>query len=176
MTTDKSRADALTESAQFLTDVVTAAGLLSHGRTDKKLATRIAEQAFELRKRMHLLAASPVEQHEAASKNLKAELRRVMDLLDAVLGDSDHWTEGLTQDEIEEEYPVVAAMQIVVALHEAAPDVEPTGVQATMTASTDYVPGVCGWMISKDGRFEIGGWPRRPADQADDQRGPAAHA
>ncbi|MBL3963137.1 hypothetical protein H3O04_11565 [Burkholderia sp. KCJ3K979] len=65
MTTDKSRADALTEITQFLTDVVTAAGLLSYGRTDKKLATRIGEHADELRKRMHLLAASPVEQPAA---------------------------------------------------------------------------------------------------------------
>jgi hypothetical protein len=66
MTTDKSRADALTEIEQFLTDVVTAAGLLSYGRTDKKMATRISEQAYELRKHIHLLPASPVEQHEAA--------------------------------------------------------------------------------------------------------------
>ncbi|WP_175796357.1 DUF551 domain-containing protein [Burkholderia anthina] len=66
MTASKSRADAPTEIAQFLTDVVTAAGLLSYGRTDKKLATRITEQAYELRKHMHRLAASPVDQHEAA--------------------------------------------------------------------------------------------------------------
>ncbi|MCA8226167.1 hypothetical protein [Burkholderia vietnamiensis] len=70
-TTDKSPADALTESAQFLTDVVTAASLLSCGRTDKKLATRIAEQAYELRKRMHLLTASLVEQHEAAPAGIE---------------------------------------------------------------------------------------------------------
>lgn len=63
---EKSCADALTGIAQFLTDVVTAAGLLSHGRTDKKLATRITEQADELRTHMHLLAASPVEQPAAA--------------------------------------------------------------------------------------------------------------
>ncbi len=61
-----SRAEALTEIAQFLTDVVTAAGLLSHGRTDKKLATRISEQADELRKHMHLLAAPPASQPAAA--------------------------------------------------------------------------------------------------------------
>ncbi|KGU91202.1 hypothetical protein X880_6057 [Burkholderia pseudomallei MSHR4032] len=58
----QSRADALTGINQFLMDVVTAAGLLSHGRTDKKLATRITDQAYELRKRMYFLAASPVEQ------------------------------------------------------------------------------------------------------------------
>jgi hypothetical protein len=34
---------------QFLSDVVTAAGLLSHGKTDKRLAVRIAEFAFQLR-------------------------------------------------------------------------------------------------------------------------------
>ncbi|WP_243772096.1 hypothetical protein [Burkholderia anthina] len=118
MTTDKSRTDALTESAQFLTDVVTAASLLSHGRTDKKLAMRVAERAYELRTHMHRLAASPVEQHDAAPMNLKAQLRRAMDLLDTHLGDSDPMLEGLTQDEIEDEYPVVAAMQIVVSLHQ----------------------------------------------------------
>lgn len=58
----QSRADALTGINQFLMDVVTAAGLLSHGRTDKKLATRITDQAYELRKRVYFLAASPVEQ------------------------------------------------------------------------------------------------------------------
>ena len=61
MTTTHSRADALKGIAQFLTDAVTAAGLLSHGRTDKKLATRIHDQADELRKHIHLLAAFPVE-------------------------------------------------------------------------------------------------------------------
>ncbi|MET3820464.1 hypothetical protein ACVK00_003151 [Burkholderia sp. PvR073] len=80
-TTDKSRADALTESAQFLTDVVTAAGLLSCGRTDKKLATRITEQACELRKRMHLLAASPVEQHEATPADAARMSKAVRDVL-----------------------------------------------------------------------------------------------
>ncbi|MCA7965750.1 hypothetical protein LGM54_22530 [Burkholderia cenocepacia] len=64
-TTDKSPADRLTEIAQFLTDAVTAAGLLSHGRTDKKLAARITEQADKLRKHIHLLAASPVEQPDS---------------------------------------------------------------------------------------------------------------
>lgn len=34
--------------SQFLTDVVTAAGLLSHGKTDKVLAKRISEFAFNL--------------------------------------------------------------------------------------------------------------------------------
>lgn len=66
MNANKSRADALTGIAQFLTDVVTASGLLSYGRTDKKLATRIGEQADELRKHIHLLVASPVEQPAAA--------------------------------------------------------------------------------------------------------------
>ena len=35
--------------SQFLSDVVTAAGLLSHGKTDKALAARISEFAFRLR-------------------------------------------------------------------------------------------------------------------------------
>lgn len=66
MITDKSRADAQTRIAQFLKDVVTAAGLLSYGRTDKKLATRIMDRADELRTHIHRLAASPVEQPAAA--------------------------------------------------------------------------------------------------------------
>ncbi|MDR6500339.1 hypothetical protein J2785_003495 [Burkholderia ambifaria] len=71
-----------------------------------------------------LLAASPAEQPAAAPAHLTAQLRRVMDLLDTHLGDSDHWTEGLTQNEIEEEYPVFAAMQIVVGLHQEMPNDE----------------------------------------------------
>lgn len=35
--------------SQFLSDVVTAAGLLSHGKTDKSLAARISEFAFRMR-------------------------------------------------------------------------------------------------------------------------------
>ena len=35
--------------SRFLSDVVTAAGLLSHGKTDKSLAARISEFAFRLR-------------------------------------------------------------------------------------------------------------------------------
>ncbi|MEK7891263.1 DUF551 domain-containing protein [Burkholderia contaminans] len=62
MTIDTSRANVLTEIAQFLTDVVTAASLLSYGRTDKKLAMRTAERADKLRTHMHRLAACPVEQ------------------------------------------------------------------------------------------------------------------
>jgi len=41
--------------SQFLSDVVTAAGLLEHGKKDKGLASRIAAMAFELR-----TAAQPV--------------------------------------------------------------------------------------------------------------------
>ncbi|KVS62698.1 hypothetical protein [Burkholderia cepacia] len=75
MTTDKSRADAPTKIAQFLTDVVTAAGLLSYGRTDKKLATRISVQAYELRKHIYLLAAPPVEPPAAAPVSSDREFR-----------------------------------------------------------------------------------------------------
>lgn len=38
-----------TKDLQFLTDVVTAAGLLSHGKTDKKLARRISDHACKVR-------------------------------------------------------------------------------------------------------------------------------
>jgi hypothetical protein len=34
---------------QFLTDVVTAAGLLSHGRTDRELAKRMSAGAYDMR-------------------------------------------------------------------------------------------------------------------------------
>ncbi|WP_159086264.1 hypothetical protein [Burkholderia mayonis] len=54
--------------------------------------------------------------------NLKSRLRRVMDLLDTELGDSDLMVEGMTEEEIEEECPVFAAMQIVVALWAETPD------------------------------------------------------
>lgn len=79
-------ADALTEIAQFLTDAVTAAGLLSHGRTDKKLAARITAQADELRKRIHLLAAPPVEQLGAAPA-VNAELASMRRMFHAACHD-----------------------------------------------------------------------------------------
>jgi hypothetical protein len=37
------------EMLQFLTDVVTATGLLAHGKTDKRLATRISSHAYKVR-------------------------------------------------------------------------------------------------------------------------------
>ena len=40
------------ETLQFLTDVVTAAGLLSHGKTDKALANRINDAACKMRVRV----------------------------------------------------------------------------------------------------------------------------
>jgi hypothetical protein len=49
---------------QFLTDVVTAAGLLSHGKRDKGLARRISDRADEIR---GSLFASAVGQAEAAA-------------------------------------------------------------------------------------------------------------
>jgi hypothetical protein len=56
-----------TKMLQFLSDVVTAAGLLSHGKTDKGLARRIADEAYRI------LAATPAgadvtAQTEAAEK------------------------------------------------------------------------------------------------------------
>lgn len=45
-------ADALdAKTQQFLTDVVTAAGLLHHGKRDKKLAERIGAAAMSMRMR-----------------------------------------------------------------------------------------------------------------------------
>ena len=62
----------------------------------------------------------------AAPMPPNAQLRRVMDLLDAHLGDSDPTLEGMTQEEIEEEFPVVAAMQIIVGLYQDPPTASDT--------------------------------------------------
>ncbi|HVM91356.1 MAG TPA: hypothetical protein VMT67_01020 [Terriglobales bacterium] len=70
--------------------------------------------------------------------NLKAKLRRVMDLLDTELGDSDPMVEGMTQEEIEEECPVFAAMQIVVALWQEAPDEEAKSTDADKLDAERY--------------------------------------
>ena len=43
------------ETTQFLTDVLTAAGLLYHGKTDKGLAQRISDGQATLREKFHAL-------------------------------------------------------------------------------------------------------------------------
>jgi hypothetical protein len=43
------------ETTQFLTDVLTAAGLLYHGKTDKGLAQRISDGQARLRDKFHAL-------------------------------------------------------------------------------------------------------------------------
>ena len=48
--------------SQFLTDVVTAAGLLEHGRRDKGLAQRIADYAFSARSNLYTAAPAPQAQ------------------------------------------------------------------------------------------------------------------
>jgi hypothetical protein len=48
------------EELQFLTDVVTAAGLLYHGKTSKALAERISEFAMSKRGRLHAPAPAAV--------------------------------------------------------------------------------------------------------------------
>ncbi|WP_157636638.1 hypothetical protein [Burkholderia ubonensis] len=82
------------------------------------------------------------------SKSMKAELRRVMDLLDTELGDSDSVVEGMTQEEIEDEYPVFAAMQIVVSLWEAIPDdgaamPSNAALTAAQRAAIEFALGAC---------------------------------
>lgn len=42
-------------TAQFLTDVLTAAGLLYHGKTDKDLAQRLSDGQARLRDKLHAL-------------------------------------------------------------------------------------------------------------------------
>ena len=44
---------------QFFTDVVTAAGLLAYGKTDKKLADRIAQTAYKWRKELFAPPTQP---------------------------------------------------------------------------------------------------------------------
>ncbi|KWI55778.1 hypothetical protein WM06_08155 [Burkholderia cepacia] len=110
-TTENSRADALTE----ITERLQALTALKK-RTDSMPVMNEWQWLNSLRNR--LLAASPVEQPAAAPVRLKEQLRRVMDLLDTHLGDFDSMLEGMTQEEIEEEFPVVAAMQIVVSLYQ----------------------------------------------------------
>ena len=43
------------ETTRFLTDVLTAAGLLYHGKTDKALAQRISDGQATLREKFHAL-------------------------------------------------------------------------------------------------------------------------
>lgn len=51
-------------------------------------------------------------------EEVRAEVKRAMDLLDTALGDTDpDVPEKLTQEEIETEYPVLSAMQIIVGLY-----------------------------------------------------------
>ncbi|KVE87767.1 hypothetical protein WI99_11590 [Burkholderia cepacia] len=110
-TTENSRADALTE----ITERLQALTALKK-RTDSMPVMNEWQWLNNLRNR--LLAASPVEQPAAAPVRLKEQLRHVMDLLDSHLGDSDSMLEGMTQEEVEDELPVVAAMQIVVSLYQ----------------------------------------------------------
>lgn len=44
------------DTYQFLTDVLTASGLLYHGKTDKVLARRVSDSADNLRKILHELS------------------------------------------------------------------------------------------------------------------------
>ncbi|RQT33456.1 ead/Ea22-like family protein [Burkholderia contaminans] len=73
-----------------------------------------------------MLAAHATHLPAASSVDLRSELRRILDLLDTELGDSDPMIEGMTQDEIEEECPVFAAMQIVAALYQKTPGTNAT--------------------------------------------------
>ena len=43
------------ETTQFLTDVLTASGLLYYGKTDKALAQRISDGQAKLREKFHAL-------------------------------------------------------------------------------------------------------------------------
>lgn len=127
MTTTHSRADALTDEQRI--GLEKAMAWCPHGSSE---ANTIRE----------LLAASPALQPAAAPIPLKAQLRRVMDLLDTHLGDSDPTLEGMTQEEIEEEFPVVAAMQIIVGLYQDPPtasDTAPSPADERAALSEDRI-------------------------------------
>lgn len=49
------------KTLQFLTDVLTAAGLLSHGKKDVGLATRIADESCRIRQQLFTQPAQPAE-------------------------------------------------------------------------------------------------------------------
>ncbi|WP_241331149.1 hypothetical protein [Burkholderia cenocepacia] len=120
-TTEKSRADALTAMADDMRAEQTYLGSCrescdNDGRIRWDRLQRVIDH----------LTASPSSQPAAAPIPLKAQLRRVMDLLDTHLGDSDPTLEGMTQEEIEEEFPVVAAMQIIVGLYQDPPTASDT--------------------------------------------------
>ncbi|MEX3630543.1 MAG: hypothetical protein VB138_14970 [Burkholderia sp.] len=172
-TTENSRAFALTEIAQFLTDVVTAAGLLSYGCTDKKMATRISEQAHELRKHIHFLAASHVEQPAAAPTGYCERVEGCVcgDDLSRVREGCAEWVKTETRvapaDERHAATPIACPQcggslttwkctcePIWEGYRTApAPAADPAEIPAMV--SGDYVPGKRGWMIRKDGGIVI---------------------
>lgn len=55
--------------------------------------------------------------NETMKDGERAALKRAMDLLDTKLGDTDPNIEGMTQDEVDTTYPVLAAMQILSDLY-----------------------------------------------------------
>ncbi|MEY1592661.1 hypothetical protein AB3K92_27985 [Burkholderia sp. Bmkn7] len=113
MTTENSRADALTD--EQIEQIARNHELDMPDGQDSIPALKAA--IYEA-----LDAAPTVEQPATATTHLKAQLRRAMDLLDTHLGDSDAMLEGRTPEEIEEEFPAAAAMQIIVGLHQEMPD------------------------------------------------------
>ncbi|MDN7880626.1 hypothetical protein [Burkholderia aenigmatica] len=112
MTTENSRADALADALNLLRETQ---------KTPPNYGWALRRDSF-----LQSITAPPVEQPAAAPMPPNAQLRRVMDLLDAHLGDSDPTLEGMTQEEIEEEFPVVAAMQIIVGLYQDPPTASDT--------------------------------------------------
>ncbi|RQY21424.1 hypothetical protein [Burkholderia stagnalis] len=71
-----------------------------------------------------------------------------MDLLDTELGDSDSAVEGMTQEEIENKYPIFAAMQIAVSLWQAIPDdgaymPKNAALTAAQRAAIEFALGAC---------------------------------
>ncbi|PXW23369.1 hypothetical protein [Paraburkholderia caballeronis] len=74
-----------------------------------------------------------------ASGAERAALKRAMDLLDAKLGDTDPNIEGMTQEEVENTYPVLAAMQLLSRLYTAAHPVADAAVAPSMAKDDDFV-------------------------------------
>ncbi|ESH90755.1 hypothetical protein B551_0222555 [Cupriavidus sp. HPC(L)] len=79
--------DAWTEVSRFLTDVMTAAGLVSHGKQSKALGNRLGRKAMELRSTFYALLAAP-----AAGTGQDDPLRDAVEAMVRMLEDGE-WAE-----------------------------------------------------------------------------------
>ena len=83
--------EAQRKTLQFLTDVVTAAGLLSHGKTDKGLAKRICDGAYGMRTAVF---TAPVPVSEAANEDAAEGMEILDDLIANIEKDGNYSAEA----------------------------------------------------------------------------------